>query len=105
MGQFNVYKNKNPQTRSAIPFLLDVQSDLLSNLETRVVVPLCPAPAIKGKPLRVLTPVLEIAGEPYVMLTPQMAGISRSELGPVVGSLERSRFEIIAAIDFLVTGI
>lgn len=105
MGQFTAYRNKNPQTRSAIPFLLDIQSDLLRDLETRVVVPLCPVSAIKGKPLRVLTPVLEIEAERYVMLTPQMAGISRSELGPVVESLERYRFEIIAAIDFLVTGI
>jgi toxin CcdB len=39
------------------------------------------------------------------MLTPQMAGIPRSELGASVASLERHRFEIIAAIDFLVTGI
>ena len=105
MGQFAVHKNKNPHTRSAIPFLLDVQSDLLSDLETRVVVPLCPASAVKGKPLRVLTPILEIEAESYVMLTPQMAGIPRSELGASVASLERYRFEIIAAIDFLVTGI
>lgn len=105
MGQFSVYKNKNPQTRSAIPFLLDVQSDLLSDLETRVVVPLCPASAMKGKPLRVLTPILQIEMEPYVMLTPQMAGIPRGELGASVVSLEQHRFEIIAAIDFLVTGI
>ena len=105
MGQFTAHRNKNPQTRSVIPFLLDIQSDLLSDLETRVVVPLCPISSIKGKPLRVLTPVLEIEAERYVMLTPQMAGISKSELGPVVESLERHRFEIIAAIDFLVTGI
>jgi hypothetical protein len=30
MAQFTVYKNKNPQTRSAIPFLLDVQNDRYS---------------------------------------------------------------------------
>jgi toxin CcdB len=105
MAQFTVYKNKNPQTRSAIPFLLDVQNDLLNDLETRVVVPLCPISAMKGKPLRALTPVLEIEAESYVMLTPQMAGIPRSELGALITRLEHYRFEIIAAIDFLVTGI
>ena len=86
MAQFTVYKNKNPQTRSAVPFLLDVQNDLLNDLETRVVVPLCPASAMKGKPLRGLTPILEIGAESYVMLTPQMAGIPRSELGASVAS-------------------
>lgn len=105
MAQFTVYQNKNVQTRSAVPFLLDVQNDLLNDLETRVVVPLCPLSSVKGKPLRALTPVLEIEEEPYVMLTPQMAGIAKRELGASVTHLERYRYEIVAAIDFLVTGI
>jgi toxin CcdB len=105
MAQFMVCRNKNPQTRSAVPFLLDVQNDLLDDLETRVVVPLCPASMIKGRILRSLTPVLEIEGERFVMLTPQMAGIPKSELGAPVTRVEQYRFEIIAAIDFLLTGI
>jgi toxin CcdB len=43
MAQFTVHQNKNPHTRSSIPFLLDIQNDLLRDLETRVVVPLRPA--------------------------------------------------------------
>jgi toxin CcdB len=39
MPQFTVYRNKNPQTLSTVPFLLNVQHDLLSDLETRVVIP------------------------------------------------------------------
>ena len=105
MAQFTVYKNKNPKTRSAIPFLLDVQNDLLNDLETRVVVPLCPVSVMKGKLLRALTPVLAIEAESFVMLTPQMAGIPKGELGAPVTRLEHYRFEIVAAIDFLVTGI
>lgn len=105
MPQFTVCRNKNPQTLSAIPFLLDVQNDLLSDLETRVVVPLCPVSAMKGMTLRTLMPVLEIDGERFVMLTPQMAGIPKSELGAPVTRVEQYRYEIIAAIDFLLTGI
>lgn len=30
MPQFSVYKNKNPSTRSAYPYLVDIRSDLLS---------------------------------------------------------------------------
>ncbi|MGH8711698.1 MAG: CcdB family protein, partial [Burkholderiales bacterium] len=41
MAQFDVYRNANPATRARIPYLLDVQSDLLEPLTTRVVVPLC----------------------------------------------------------------
>ena len=105
MPQFTVCRNKNPQTRSIVPFLLDVQNDLLDDLETRVVVPLSPQSAMKGKTLRTLMPILEIEGEPFVMLTPQMAGIPKSELGSPLTRLDHYRFEIIAAIDFLLTGI
>jgi toxin CcdB len=105
MAQFTVCRNKNPQTRSTVPFLLDVQNDLLNDLETRVVVPLSPISVMQGRALRTLMPILEIEGESFVMLTPQMAGIPKSELGAPVTQVERYRFEIIAAIDFLLTGI
>lgn len=105
MAQFRVYRNKNPQTRSAVPFLLDIQNDLLDALETRVVIPLCPVSTMKGRTVRTLTPAIEIEGEPFVLLTPQMAGISKSELGDPVARVDQHRFEIIAAIDFLLTGV
>lgn len=105
MAQFVVYRNKNPQTRSTVPFLLDVQNDLLDDLETRVVVPLYPLSMMKGRTLRTLTPALEIEGERFVMLTPQIAGIPKSELGAPVARVEQHRFEIISAVDFLLTGI
>lgn len=105
MAQFTVCRNKNPQTRSAVPFLLDIQNDLLQDLETRVVVPLRPVSALQGQALRTLMPVLEVEGERFIMVTPQMAGIPKSELGAPVTRVEQYRFEIIAAIDFLLTGI
>ena len=40
MPQFDVYLNPNADTSKAIPYLLDVQADLLDRLATRVVVPL-----------------------------------------------------------------
>ena len=49
MAQFDVYLNANPETSSEIPFLLDVQTDLLDNLATRVVAPFYLASAF-GKP-------------------------------------------------------
>ena len=105
MAQFTVHENKNPDTRSFVPLLLDVQTDLLRDLETRVVVPLRPVSALRGKTLRTLTPVFEVEGEAFVMLTPELAGIPRSELGPPVAQLRHLRTEILAALDFLVTGV
>jgi toxin CcdB len=46
-----------------------------------------------------------MAQERFVILTPQMAGIPKSELGAPVAQIEQHRFEIISAIDFLLTGI
>ncbi len=105
MAQFSVHKNKNPRTRGAFPFLVNVQSDLLRDLRTRVVVPLVKQTTIGKRPLKDLTPIIDVEGHKYVMLTPQLAGIAASELGAEVGSVASSRNAIIAALDFLVTGI
>lgn len=105
MTQFAVYENTNPATKAAVPLLLNVQSDLLAELGTRVVVPLYTASAMQGKMLRTLTPRFDIEGEPYVMITPQMAGIAKKQLGAKVADLAAQRDEIIAALDLLITGI
>jgi len=105
MAQFTVYRNKNPRTRSAVPLLLDVQNDLLDNLDTRVLVPLRPTVTAGIKRLQTLTPVLEIEGKSYLMLTPLLAGVPKSEIGTPIARVEQYRFDIIAAIDFLVTGV
>jgi toxin CcdB len=105
MPQFSVYKNKNPKTRSTYPYLVDVQSDLLSDLGTRVVVPLVKRTTSTKKPIKDLTPVVSVDGQDFVMMVPLLAGIARSELGTPVGSALQHRGEVIAALDFLVTGI
>jgi toxin CcdB len=57
MGQFAVYRNKNPHTKSTFPFLVDVQSDLLESLQTRVVIPLTKVAALAKKPVGTLCSV------------------------------------------------
>jgi toxin CcdB len=104
MAQFSVYRNKNPRTKATFPLLVDVQSDLLEPLNTRVVIPLTKAPGLTKKPVSHLTPEVTFGGERYVLMTPQLAGINRSELGSHAGSLAEERQAILAAIDFLVTG-
>ena len=105
MPQFAVYKNKNTATRSRFPLLLDVQSDLLEPLSTRVVVPLTPVASARDVIMQQLAPILTIEGKQYVMLTPQLAGISTRELGPSIGNVATERATIIAALDLLMTGI
>jgi toxin CcdB len=39
MAQFDIFHNNNPQSAAEFPYLLDIQADILSSLETRVVIP------------------------------------------------------------------
>jgi toxin CcdB len=105
MPQFAVYKNKNAATRARFPFLLDIQCDLLDPLATRVVVPLEPAGAAGSRSMQPLTPAIRVVGKNYLMITPQLAGVAARELGPVVADASADRSVIIAALDFLISGV
>lgn len=105
MAQFAVYENKNPTTKDTYPFLVDVQSDLLADLKTTVVIPLSPLSAMAGKPISHLCPVVGIRDKEYVVLTQQLAGVNRKILGRQVAELSNHRSDFIAAIDFLISGI
>ena len=104
MAQFSVYRNKNPRTRAAFPLLVDVQSDLLEPLSTRVVVPLTKTAALAKKPVSYLTPEISFSDDRYLLMTPQLAAVNRSELGPLAGTLANDRQTILAALEFLLTG-
>lgn len=104
MPQFAVYRNPNPASRRRVPLLLDVQSDLLGDLATRVVVPLMPVSPRNPMAVKRLMPVVTVEGQRYILVTPQLAGISRKLLGTVVGDLGGNRAEIVSALDLLLTG-
>ena len=104
MAQFDVCLNPNPDTHKSIPYLLDVQADLLDALVTRVVVPLVLAEEM-GLAAKYLNPQFKIKGVAVVMSTAELAGIPNRSLGDKVTSLKSKRDEIIAALDLLFTGI
>jgi toxin CcdB len=104
VAQFSVHRNKNPRTKAAFPLLVDVQSELLEPLNTRVIIPMTKAAALTKKPVSHLTPEVSFNGDRYLLMTPQLAGIGRAELGPHAGTLAEERQGILAAIDFLLTG-
>jgi len=103
MAQFDVYENTNPDTQKIVPYLLDIQANLLEDLATHVVVPLIPV-SIMGKAAKHLNPVFTIKKTNVVMSTAELAGVPARILGKKVTSLNDYRNEIIAALDFLFTG-
>ena len=104
MARFDVYANPgNPS--STTPYLLDVQSDLLDGLDSRMVVPLRSLkhfPKVKLS-LR-LTPVLAIDGEDFLLETPKMGAVPLKVLKSPVTSLAQEQEQITAALDFLFQG-
>jgi toxin CcdB len=101
MAQFDVFRN--PRV-GLYPLLLDVQADLLSQLATRVVVPLAKRDRYPATALARATPTASIAGIEYVLVVPLLASIPKTALGKPVGSLTSRRADIIAALDLLLTG-
>lgn len=104
MAAYTVFGNPDPRTNGDIPFLLDVQSDLLSVLGTRVVVPLYRKEAAEAQAMTRLTPRLRFQEQDLVAMVPELAGIPQRRLGPVVGDLASARAELLQAIDLLLTG-
>jgi len=100
MAQFDIYKNNNLESALDFPYLLDIQADILSGLETRVVVPL----SENIKAIKHLNPEFKIEKKTYTLLTQELAGVHKSALGQLCGSLQENRSEIIAALDFMVSG-
>ncbi|WP_431065513.1 CcdB family protein [Methylotuvimicrobium sp.] len=105
MAQFRAYENSNKATMKAYPYLLDIQSNLLDELRTTVVIPLCPTNLASKAAITKLSPTLEIDGKFFIALTQQIAGIDRKYLGKQICDLSHYRSEIIAALDFMISGI
>ena len=102
MAQFDIYRNPAGDARS-IPYLLDVQSDLLAGVTSRIVVPLYHLKSF-GRPARRLNPIFEVEGNAVVMSTAELAGVMPSDLGARVDSLARHYDEIRDALDFAFQG-
>lgn len=100
MAQFDVYENLNEKSKQNIPYLLDIQNDVLKNLNTKVVIPLI----ITNKAINFLNPRFTINQIDVILSTAELASISVENLGNKVCSLKDKREEIIGAVDFLVTG-
>jgi toxin CcdB len=103
MAQFDVYENLEPESKQMIPFLLDVQHELHDNLATRTVVPLV-AVVSRQEAITKLCPIISVLGQDVMMSTPEIAGYPVRDLGGRVMSASDHRPEILAAIDFLLSG-
>ncbi len=102
MAQFDVYRYA--LRGSSVTLLVDLQNKLLEGLATHLAAPLYPL-SEKDKPVLRLNPVVEIEGKRYYLAMQGVAAVRVKLLGAKVASLEKWRDEIVAAVDFLITGV
>lgn len=105
MSQFILYRNEDGSSNETYPFFIDVQNALLDDLNSRLVIPLSPHSALNKTDVKRLCPVIHLDEGDFVLLTHQMTSVPKSLLTTEITSLENSRYEILAAIDMLISGI
>lgn len=104
MSRFDVFRNSGPHADD-VPYLLDVQCDLLHGLDTRVVIPLRRRDrfTVSQIPQR-LMPVFEVEGLACLLETPKLAAVPVRLLRQPVQSLAAEQAAITGALDFLFQG-
>lgn len=104
MARFDVYPNPGAHANTT-PYLLDVQSNLLDGLDSRMVIPLRSLEHFaKVKLPTQLTPVIHINGKDYLLETPKMGAVPNRILKGSVASLSDQQDPITGALDFLFQG-
>ena len=104
MARFDVYATPGRHADST-PYLLDVQSDLLDGLDSRVVIPVRRRERFPAVPLADrLTPTLSIAGAEFILETPKMGAVPRRALGAPLLSLAAEQARVTAAMEFVFRG-
>ncbi len=99
MAQFDVHKLPGKGG-----LVVNCQSDLLSDYETRFVIPLI-AVETGAIPASRLNPRLTVKGRAMLLYTQYAAAVKRTALGPTIASLDADHLEIKAALDMLISGI
>lgn len=105
MAQFDIYRPPASNRVAYLIYLVDVQSDLWSALETRQVVPLVDPQRAKRAEFGQLTPEIVVLGAPFLLYAHQTFALPRAVLGKPVANLGEKRDVIVRAIDALLSGV
>jgi toxin CcdB len=103
MGQFDVYVNRQ-KPRNGKPFLLDIQSPMLEDLATRVVIPLLDGSS-QGWAIEHLNIELNVNGHNMLLSPTEIHYVRIEDLGQKVANLAPQRQAVLSALEFLVMGI
>lgn len=105
MAQFDIYVNPHLASRSFVPYVVDVQSDLIDQLSTRLVMLLSRVGVTQPRLPSNLCPVVKVDDERLSLLAYMAAPVSACLLKKPVASLRYRVSEISAALDAVASGI
>jgi toxin CcdB len=100
--QFDVFANPDADEAAYRPFLVVLQSDLISELRATIVAPLVKREDIAGA--QRLNPVVTVVGQEFWLATHELFAMDRRILRNRIASLADRRDDIVAALDMLFTG-
>jgi toxin CcdB len=100
--QFDVVANPVASEAAHWPYLLVLQSDLVSGLPSTVVAPLVPRANMIGAGR--LHPILVVDGREFWLATHELFAVDKRVLRDTVASLSEQRDAIMGAIDFSFIG-
>jgi toxin CcdB len=101
-SQFDVVANPDAAEAGRWPYLVVLQSDLISGLASTVVAPLVPRANMTGAGR--LNPVLVVDGREFWLATHELFAVDKRALGKTLASLSEQRDAIMTAIDFVFIG-
>ena len=105
MAQWNVCPNPSARSREDMPYLVDVQSNSLEALPTRLVaLPVCSRLAPDGQP-QALCPMFSIDGVALVLMPHEAGAIEARLLKGHNSSLLARAHDIVRALDAVVSGV
>lgn len=101
--QFDVVANPDPNEAAHRPYLVVLQSDLMAGLRSTVVAPLVNRSEFEGA--RRLNPTIIIEGREFLLATHELFAVEQRVLQKRVTTVSEDRYTIMAALDFLFTGV
>ena len=105
MSQNHVHLLLDETLAPGIPFVLDIQSRLLTAMGTRVVAPVIARRRLASAVVERLNPCIWIDGVEHVVVMQQLFAIESYALGRSVMDLGAQSHTIVAALDTLISGI
>lgn len=103
--QFDVYENPSPRMRDQYPYVVDVQSDLLSSLATRMVVPLALTSLHANELPRRLCPGFMVRKKNLMLVPFEAAPLDKRLLKKEIVSIRAHAHEIVGAMDAVMSGL